>query len=270
VRTRRAVDVLARCAQYSAHEYALLAAARRIRQHQADCASAGFPLQAYDNGQWGKKIKGVRRYFGSWHDDPSGADAEERYHIERRYWQADLTPPTRGGAATPSAGATLDHVCKLFLDRELERCRRGKISESHFLDIDRAIKAMLDHFGRSRVCLSIRPDAWASVRDELESKLGPDALDGYIKAVRSCSKWAVANEHLPAPLKFGDGLPTARRRLNSGSGRSQIGTGWCSCPPTARPGVKHGRSSATMAGPHPCRTTVWWGSSSPRCWMRWV
>ena len=159
-----------------------------------------FPLQAYDNGQWGRKIKGVRRYFGSWHDDPSGADAEERYHVERRYWEAGLTPPTRGGAGTPSAGATLDHVCKLFLDRELERCRRGKISESHFLNVDRAIKAMLDHFGQFRVCLSIRPDAWASFRDELESKLGPDALDRYIKAVRSCSKWAVANEHLPSRL----------------------------------------------------------------------
>jgi len=191
----------------------------------------GFPLQAYDNGQWGKKIKGVRRYFGSWRDDSSGADAEDRYHIERRYWEAGLVPPTRGGAAIPSAGATLDHICKLFLDRELERCRRGKISESHFLDIDRAIKAMLDHFGRSRVCLSIRPDAWAGFRDELESKLGPDALDRYIKAVRSCSKWAVANEHLPTPLKFGDAFPTvplavkeaARRRRAQDHGEKLFG-----------------------------------------------
>ncbi len=27
-----------------------------------------FPLQAYNNGQWGRKIKGVRRYFGVWAD----------------------------------------------------------------------------------------------------------------------------------------------------------------------------------------------------------
>lgn len=191
----------------------------------------GFPLQAYSNGQWGKKIKGTRRYFGSWRDDPSGTDAEERYHVERRYWEAGLTPPTRGGAATPSAGATLDHVCKLFIERELERCRRGKISESHFLDIDRAIKALLAHFGRSRVCVSVRPDAWAGFRDELESKLGPDAMDRYIKAVRSCSKWAVANEHLPTAFKFGDAFPTvplaakkaARRRQAQDHGEKLFG-----------------------------------------------
>jgi integrase len=168
----------------------------------------GFPLQAYANGQWGKKIRGTRRYFGSWYEDPEGTAAEQRYLLERRYWEAGQVPPTRGGSQDAPINASLGYIGDLFLQREWERCSKGKIGQSTYLDVKRAIQAAFEHFGRSRSCLSIRPDNWAAYRDELEATLGPDALDRYVKAVRSCGKWALANEHLPSPLKFGDAFPT--------------------------------------------------------------
>src|SRR3954447_24717883 len=48
-----------------------------------------FPLQPYRNGQWGKKIRGVRRYFGVW---AAPQAALEKYNAEKADWEAGRDP----------------------------------------------------------------------------------------------------------------------------------------------------------------------------------
>ena len=86
-----------------------------------------FPLHAHASGQWAKKIREKRVYFGSWDDPPA---ALEKYLRERDEWQAVQNPRE---AARVDGGAIRDLVNQ-FLAQE-KRLDDGEISGRSFSDM---------------------------------------------------------------------------------------------------------------------------------------
>jgi integrase len=79
-----------------------------------------FPLQPYDNGQWGKKINGTRRHFGVWANPQA---ALEKYNQQRAEWEAGRDPrlvPPPVASTAPSLGDLADRW--LVMRKELIDC----------------------------------------------------------------------------------------------------------------------------------------------------
>ncbi len=123
---------------------------RRWKQRHPD-----WPLSVGTNGQWQKKVLGVKRCFGSL-DDPDGAIAE--WLFKRDYYLAGEEPPQATGKI--SVGT----LCSKFkTDVEIRRDSE-EISGTYARDLLYAANFVAENTVKSRPVESLQPDHFAKLR----------------------------------------------------------------------------------------------------------
>jgi integrase len=164
-----------------------------------------FPLGAWPNGQWGKKIKGKPYYFGSWQDDPKGEAAIREYN--------DRLPGILGGT---------DHLRHLTAGKG--QMSVGQLSAAFLaqkrLDVTAStlsLQTLGDYLDELSWFVSwIKPDTGVAA-------LKPEHFTGYathlvearhlksrakkrtIAYVKAMFHWGAGNGHCPLP-NFGTGF----------------------------------------------------------------
>ena len=155
------------------------------------------------SGQWAKKIKGIRRYFGT---DLESALA--LYNQERAAWEAGINPreePSSSGAPT------IADICNLYLGSQDSKVQSGELSRRTFEEQQATCKRLVSHFGRQRRVDSLRPPDFASLRAALASQYGPTRLSNEIVRVRTVFKWAFVNEVIESNVRYGTEFSKPKR-----------------------------------------------------------
>ena len=97
-----------------------------------------FPLHAHSNGQWAKKFKGKRCYFGPW-DDPDGA--EQRWLEFQAKYTLGIDP-----VATRDS-IVIGDVVDAFLAAKDAKVQIGELSPYTFSQYQRIGQWLLDNIG---------------------------------------------------------------------------------------------------------------------------
>lgn len=139
-----------------------------------------FPLTAHGNGQWCKKIRGKRHYFGSWRDDPQGVEALERFERDWPYLQEGRTPPS----IDVSEGCTIEQLCNEFMDSKAAAVEQGDLSPRTLVDYHQTVKLLANHFGNLRMVADLRPSDFREFRSVLAKKLNTNSLKSVVNKIR--------------------------------------------------------------------------------------
>lgn len=157
-----------------------------------------FPLFAAANGQWAKKVRGRKFYFGPW-DDPDAAE---------RLWDAQKDDIRSGrdprSHAFIAGTLTVDEMCQEFLTSKQAKLEQRDLSQRQFDDLIRACKAIVKHFGATRAVEDLRPQDFLKLKLELSRKWrSPHSLKREIQNVRSVFRYAMEAELTEKNIKFG-------------------------------------------------------------------
>lgn len=120
------------------------------------------PLFLADNGQWAKKIKGKRRYFGTDLDA-----ALKRYANEKDHLLAGLTPPRA------DASPTLGELANLYLESSRQRVAAEDVRADHTMHQERVLARLVASLGADAKLSRLTPADWSRVRADL-SKPDPN------------------------------------------------------------------------------------------------
>ena len=193
--------------------------------HSTNSASAGkpakpyegFPLFPADNGQWAKKIRGKRHYFGSWREDPEGKAALEEFNRQWPYLSDGRTPPP-----ISEDGCTLRELANAFLASKQAKLEAGRLSPRTFRDYFQTCEMLIERFGKDRRVDDLRPDDFRGYRAELAKRYGVVRLKGEINRVRILLKYALKSKLIKEPADYGEdferpsALQMRRHRNQSG------------------------------------------------------
>lgn len=159
-----------------------------------------FPLSIHKGrGYWCKKVKGTVYYFGKVADDPKGVAALEQ-------WLREKDDLLAGRGRQPKAdekALTVADLCNEFLTSKQKLRDRGEITPRTFKTYYVTCERLVEFFGRKKQVADLRPKAFSGLRDELGKTLGAVALGNEIQRVRTVFKFAFDDEHIEAPVRFG-------------------------------------------------------------------
>ena len=165
--------------------------------------NAEFHLFAANNGQWAKKIRGKKHYFGVWADPDS---ALEKYLYERDYLTQGLAVP---GVADPSEFTVADAV-NGFLNDRMDRLNSGELAQQTFSQYERYGKIVAASLGRVTPLSAISPDMLKKLRRELAATRSPVALKGAITCCRMILNHLYDDEQTDKPVRFGKSFDTPK------------------------------------------------------------
>lgn len=154
---------------------------------------AGFPLWWHPSGRWAKKVRGRAHYFGR---DPDAALAE--WLRVKDYLLAGRRPPAAGNVTTVAG------VAEAFLNSRHRKLDAGELTKATLQGYVTTMSRMVQAFGRDRPAGDLGPEDFAELRADFARTHGPAALATDVQHVRTCFKWAVEAELLPALPRFGD------------------------------------------------------------------
>jgi hypothetical protein len=131
-----------------------------------------FPLQPYLNGQWGRKINGIRRYFGTWANPDA---ALEKYRLERADWEAGRNP-----RLAPPPPDTADRTLLELADRwltmrkDLIGCSDPdeRISRTTWKGSEAAMGKLIEIMGAESDPLTWTPENFRQLRIKLAIRSG--------------------------------------------------------------------------------------------------
>lgn len=131
--------------------------------------------------------------------------------------------PQLPGPAVVCASASLDLVCREFLQFKHSRLLSGELSPRTYDGYVRACADLTRFFGSARDPNSIEPYEFGQLRAELAKRLGPRGLGTHIRMIRTLFKWAHANGLIDRPVRYGDYFDqpsvAACRRVTRGRGQ---------------------------------------------------
>ena len=156
-----------------------------------------FPLTAHPAGYWCKKIRGRIHYFGPW-DDPDGALA--KYLAEKDALHAGRKP-----RLDPDA-LTVKDLANAFLNAKREAVEVGELSPRTWSDYKDVCDEVVAAFGKSRLVTDLDPDDFATLRRRLAERWSPGTLGNFIQRVRVVFKYAVDNDLIDRPVRYGQGF----------------------------------------------------------------
>jgi integrase len=149
-------------------------------------------LFAAGNGQWAKKINGVRRYFGPWKDPKA---ALERYRIESpAYYEGDQP-------AAPVGELTVNALVNKFLDAKATKVRDGELSGRMYDDYKRVCIILKRVLGGERLVSTLRPADFIPVRAAMAPSKSKRA--NQITWARTVFKWGYDSALIDNPVRFG-------------------------------------------------------------------
>ena len=156
-----------------------------------------FPLTATGNGQWAKKIKGRRYYFGVW-DDPDAALKE--YLRVRDYLLNGKTPPP-----SDDDRITMRDVVNHCLTDKRHRMLSGELTERSFADLYSTGGILVEEF-RDQPVEDLTPTDFARFRAKLAKGRAPKTLGNLITRCRIFLNFAFNNCLIDRPVRIGTGF----------------------------------------------------------------
>jgi integrase len=162
-----------------------------------------FPLFAHAVGQWAKKIRGKMHYFGTWGDPEA---ALKKYTEERDDLQAGRTPRLHPDALT------IRDLANRFLTAKLAQQSTGELSPHTFRSYHTACDRVLDAIGGNIVVAALTPADFAKLRGVLAETMGPVSLGVEIQRIRTVFKFALDNELIDRPVRFGTSFEKPSRK----------------------------------------------------------
>jgi integrase len=156
-----------------------------------------FPLHAHASGQWAKKIRGRRYYFGVW-SDPEGA--ERRYREQAEALHAGRKPRDAGPAPD---GATVKDAANIFLNHKKSLLDAGELSPRTWREYRDACDLLVSAFGKGRLLADLGPDDFAALRGRMTRRWGPVRVGNVIQVVRGVFRHADAAELTARPVRYG-------------------------------------------------------------------
>ena len=153
---------------------------------------AEFPLTPRANGQWGKKINGQWRYFGTWED----ADA-----ALKTYQAEVLTVLASDG--TSNAVALVRDMLNVFLDAKERKVESGEMERETYYQYRHVCDAIAEVFTTTRPLTSLSPSDFQRLRDHLAKKYSKVRLANMIQYVRCICKYTYEFGLIDKPMRFG-------------------------------------------------------------------
>jgi integrase len=161
-----------------------------------------FPLSVVQNGQWGKKIRGKRYYFGPL-DDKDGSLS--RYLHKRDFLFAGLDPPS-----FETVGVTVGKVCGDFLDCKKKDVQRGAIKQCTLDCYEDAVKVIYRGLGEQTQVRMLTPKAWKDFRDFIARDRSPVSQKNIVSRTRSIFGY-MAKMKLIEPPDYGPAFSPPRK-----------------------------------------------------------
>lgn len=156
-----------------------------------------FPLFANQNGQWCRKIAERAYYFGTWHDDPRGTRAIERYKAELPYILSGETIPD------DTSGLTVGELCEQFLAAKNAKLESGELSARTLAGYQLTARFLVKHLRDDRTVKSLRPLDFVRLRAAMAKGRSTAALGNHIRHARIIMRWASDMDLVEVPVKMG-------------------------------------------------------------------
>ncbi len=165
----------------------------------------GFPLTPHPSGRWCKKIRGRLHYFGKLAEPEA---ALERFNFA---W-----PYLKDGRAVRPRDATdvytLRMLCNEFLTNKKNKLDAGELSPRTWQTHYQTCKTLLAHFGPDQRVDDLRPDDFVAFRVALARRYGVVGLHNTINCVRGVFKFALEQEKIEKPVRYGQSLDRPSKR----------------------------------------------------------
>ena len=167
-----------------------------------------FPLTAHNSGQWCKKIKGKRYYFGPW-SFPDAALA--RYLSEAEQLQSGDGRP----AASIADTLTVQELANQYIANRQQQVDQGLFRVVSFQAVEKTSRRLVEHFGKKTIVISLKPEAFAAFikrHARPAGTLGPVAMNNETQRVRSIFKFGFDMGWLDVPIRFGPAFKPLNRK----------------------------------------------------------
>ncbi len=143
---------------------------------------ADYPMFAHPSGQWARKINKRLYYFGIWADPVA---AEERHDKEYGYLKRGEIPPP----IDVRDGCTVKKLADAFMDAKEAKVASGDFSQLTWNLYFKALKRLVDHFGRETRVEAIAPGHWTAYHAKLAKQFAPTSLRTEIAVITAMCNW---------------------------------------------------------------------------------
>ena len=178
----------------------------------------GSPLTPHANGQWAKKHRGIRYYFGPWSDYDA---ALRRFNHDWPYIVEGKTPPPIEAAN----GVTLALLANSWLDERKKDVDVGDLSIRTWKEYKRVAEFVLATLGRQRPPLSLGKPDFVNLR-RTAAKRWKSRITHFVNYTKQMFRYGVDLElidHLPNFGRQFRGLSMRdRRQIKHESGRNMF------------------------------------------------
>jgi integrase len=162
-----------------------------------------FPLFPHAAGYWAKKIGGKLHYFGPW-ADPDGALT--KYQEQKDDLHAGRKP------RPDTDSLTVKHLANSFLGYKKSLVDNGELSPRSWDEYKAATDLLVEQFGKQRLVANLGPDDFAKLRETLAKRWGPVRLGNVIQRIRSVLKYALDNDLVDRPVRYGQGFKAPSKK----------------------------------------------------------
>ena len=160
----------------------------------------GFPLFAHATNRWAKKVRGRLCYFG-----PVLPDGDYGLQAALQRWLAEKDDLLAGRVPQRNGrGLTLKGLIDDFLNAKARLVETGEIQRTTHLCLIRVGRIMADVLGRTTIVSMLSPSDFGRLRSALAAvDASPESLLVDIGRARSMFKWALDNELIERPPRYG-------------------------------------------------------------------
>lgn len=155
-----------------------------------------FPLTYHSTGQWCKKIKGRRYYFGT------------DWKLALAKYEAFVNEPH-----VISDEPIVADLVESFMDTKEALKIAGEIKSDTLAEYERTTKRLIAVLGKFTVLTDLGPSHFARLRAEVAKEVGATTLKGQLIRLRSIFAHAYDAGLVEQPLRYGPSLKTPTARL---------------------------------------------------------
>jgi integrase len=164
-------------------------------------------LFLHRSGQWAKRVKidGVWRtkYFGK-----DEVEALKRYAEQEQYLEAGILPPRKGEPQYASVRYCFD----AFLESKQRQADLGRIKQRTVHEWKSFLQLAAESLGKVKPAEGLRGDDFDRVVEAYSKRWGPVRQLNAIRTVRAAFKFALEEELIDRPVRFGQNFSGPKKR----------------------------------------------------------